>query len=321
MNSIGDPSIRQISSPITDKMLTPLGERCRVVQFNSALSEDEYKALADFMRDYPGVALRVYGNYDKKLNDLGFLKHFPFVKRFQVDILDIKSFGDLSYLPTNLRYLGLGLTRSKTHSLRLLERFPDLEELYIEGHRKDIEAVSCLTELRKLTLRSITLPGLSILKSLTQLWSLDIKLGGTKDLSLLPEIGQLKYIELWMIRGLTNVQAISDVTSLQFLFLQALRRVEKLPSFKRLHKLKRLHLETMKGLDDISPIAKAPALQELIVADTPQLLPEQFRCLVAHPTLEAATIGLGSIKRNEAVKQILGLPRASWGKDEEFDFQ
>jgi hypothetical protein len=150
---------------------------------------------------------------------------------------------------------------------------------------------------------------------------LDIKLGGTKDLSLLPEIGQLKYLELWMIRGLTDLQAISDVTSLQFLFLQALRRVEKLPSFKKLQKLRRLHLETMKGVDDISPIAQAPALQELVVADMPQLQPEQFRCLETHPTLKAVRIGLGSKKKNETVNRILGLPGAPWGKDEDFDFQ
>ena len=319
--NVDDQRIRQISSPITDKMLTPLSKHCRVVQFNSALRENEYKTLANFMRDYPDVTLRVYGNYDKSLNDLEFLKYFPFVKRFHVDIFDIANFDGLSHLPANLQYLGIGLTKSKAHSLRLLERFTVLEELFIEGHRKDIEAVSSLTELRKLTLRSITLPDLSILKPLTQLWSLDIKLGGTKDISLLPEIGHLKYLELWMIRGLTNIQAISDVTSLQFLFLQALRRVEKLPSFKKLHQLRRLHLETMKGLYDISPIAEAPALQELLVVDTPQLMPEEFRCLVSHPTLKAATFALGSMKKNEIVKQMLGLPRAPLGKDDDFDFQ
>jgi hypothetical protein len=321
MDVIHDPRIRHISSPITDDMLAPLGDRCQIVQFCRALFEDDYKVLAEFLSNYPSITLRVYGNYDKKLDDLGFLNHFQFVKKFQVDIYEVKSFGDLSYLPVDLRYLGLGMTRSKAFSLRLLERFPNLEELYIEGHRKDIDAVSDLTKLHKLTLRSITLPDLSVFTSLKELWSLDIKLGGTKDLSLLPEIGQLKYIELWMIRGLSNIQSISDVTSLQFLFLHALRRVENLPSFGELHKLRRLHIETLKGLVDISPIVEAPALKELLVLDTPQLKPEQFRCLVDHPTLETAAISLGSIKRNEAASQILDLPRTPYGKDDEFDFQ
>ena len=321
MGVIRDPRFRNISSPITNDMLAPLGERCQIIQFCRSLREDEYKKLAEFLRSYPSITLRVYGNYDKKLDDLGFLRHFHFVKKFQVDVYDVKSFDDLSNLPVDLQYLGLGMTKSKAYSLRLLERFPDLEELYIEGHRKDFDSVSGLTKLQKLTLRSITLPDLSVLTSLKELWSLDIKLGGTKDLSHLPEIGQLKYIELWMIRGLSNIQSISDVSSLQFLFLQALRRVEELPSFRMLHKLRRLHIETLKGLVDISPIVAAPALKELLVLGTPQLKPEEFRCLVGHPTLETATISLGSINRNEAANRIVGLPRTPYGKDDEFDFQ
>ena len=50
---------------------------------------------------------------------------------------------------------------------------------------------------------------------------------------LLPRVGELRYLELWMIRGLTDVTAVGRIPSLRALFLQALRQVEALPDFRR----------------------------------------------------------------------------------------
>ena len=49
--------------------------------------------------------------------------------------------------------------------------------------------------------------------------SLDLKLGGTADLGLLPRVGHLERLEIWRIRGLADVSAIGDVTTLRWLFL------------------------------------------------------------------------------------------------------
>jgi len=53
----------------------------------------------------------------------------------------------------------------------------------------------------------------------------------------------------------------------------------------------------------------APALEDLIVIDMPQLTPEAFRPFVGHPTLRQAAIGLGSIKKNRQARAALGLPQ------------
>jgi hypothetical protein len=213
------PFHREIESPITADQLRPLDPRCRTVQFNSLLTENDFRRLAKFMQQYPQVELRVYGNYDGRITDLAFLKHFPFIKRFTVEIWQLENFNGLAFLPTDLEGLGLGQTKSRRHSLRFLERFPALRTLYIEGHTKDFEAVRHLERLKDLTLRSITLPDLSDLTALHQLKSLDIKLGGTTDLRLLPKVGKLRYLELWMIRGLTDITPVAEVESLQYLFL------------------------------------------------------------------------------------------------------
>jgi hypothetical protein len=63
-----------------------------------------------------------------------------------------------------------------------LSCFHSLEEIHIEGQRKTIELVSQLESLKDVTLRSISAPDIIYLQPLRQMWSLDIKLGGIKDL-------------------------------------------------------------------------------------------------------------------------------------------
>jgi hypothetical protein len=301
------PFLRNVSSPLSPKMLSPLDSRCRVVQFNEPLAEGDYSRLALFLTGYPAVSLRVYGGTNP-MKDLEFLRFFPAVTRFQADLWNLGSLDGLRHLSPGLAYLGLGAARVKSLSLSLLSRFECLEELFLEGHTKDIAVIRSLANLAQLTLRSITLPGLSILKPLKNLWSLDIKLGGTKELSLLPEIGALKYLELWMIKGLTDLAPVSSMPHLQFLFLQALRNVTELPDMKHLVNLRRLQLETMKGITALGPLTSAPALEELLVLDCSHLAVEDFACLKGHPTLKRVSAGLGSAKKNEGVKALLKLP-------------
>lgn len=286
-------------------MFEPLNERCKWVQFSTAMSEQDYRAIARFLSEYPSVTLRVYGDYQRTIHDLEFLRHFRWLRRFQVDIWHLESIDGLAHLSSELTYLGVGATK-KTFSMAILGRFPILHELFLEGQSKDIAKMSQLSELEDLTLRSTTLPDLAILVPLRRLWSLDLKLGGTKNLELLPRVGQLKYLELWMIKGLDDISSISGIHTLQYLFVQALRRVTELPDFSRLVNLRRVHIETMKGLTDICKLAVAPGLEELEIYDMPQLNPENFRCLVGHPTLRAGCFALGSQRKNDELRQTFG---------------
>jgi internalin A len=303
------PFLREIRSPITQEQLAPLDDRCQVVQFVAPLTEEEHGSLAQFLRDYPTVPLRAYGHYSHPVPNLKFLQHYPFLTGFRVDVFHLESTEGMEYLPTSLESFGIGQTKRKTISLGFLRRFPRLEDLFLEGHTRDIEVVSTLLNLERLTLRSITLPDLKLLLPLRNLWSLDVKLGGTKDLRLLPEIGGLKYLELWMVKGLQDVNAIGEILTLQNLFLQALKNVTALPSFSKLRRLRRVTLDTMKGISDLSPVADAPALEELFVVAANQLQLDHFKPFVGHPSLKCATIGLGSIRKNEQVEKLLGVPK------------
>ena len=310
------PFIREIRSPVTSDQLAPLDERCQVVQFSSPLTETDHVKLAEFLRSYPQIPFRVYGHYSKPVPNLSFLKHYPFLSGFQVDVYLLESIEGVEFLPNSLTFFKFGQTRSKKLSLNFLRRFEQLRNLYLESQTKDIEAISNLSRLEQLTLRSITLPGLALLLPLKNLWSLDIKLGGSKDLRLLPQVGKLKYLELWMIKGLQDINVIGEVVTLQNLFLQALKNVTALPSFRNLRSLRRVTLDTMKGIKDLSPVADAPVLEELLVVAASQLKPEDFKPFVGHPTLKSATIGLCSIRKNERVQKLLGLPGCTGFKSE-----
>jgi hypothetical protein len=310
---------RFISSPLTDEMLAPSATGQGIVQFGyEPLEDDEYRRLAAWLEDYPEMTLRVYSS--PAIRDLEFLRFFPSLQHFAADTLwNLASLDGLRHLPETLRSLGLGATKRQL-DLRILERFPGLTELYLEKQHKGIEVLSQLTRLDELTLRSMTLPDLSLLLPLESLRSLDIKLGGTNDLTLLPRVGQLRYLELWRVRGLSDVSPVGSLPHLRHLFLQTLPQVIHLPDFSGARSLRRIELETMKGVRDLRPIAKAPALEELLLHDMPQLQPDDLRPFVGHPTLRALGVHLGSRRKNTEAAALLGLPEVeytwNWRDDE-----
>lgn len=299
--------MREVKSPLTEEMLKPFPPSAGTVYFNRPLTDSDFMRLADWMRSYPHLGIRI----GDAVADLEFLRFFPFIRHFgAARPRSLQSIDGLRHLSENLESLDLGHTKLNLN-LTILGRFAGLKELKLEGQTKGIGIVSSLTALEDLTLRSITLPDLELLLPLTGLLALDIKLGGTKDLSLLPSIGRLQYLELWMIKGLTDVSSIGRLPNLRYLFLQALRRVEVLPDLSLDVELRRVHLETMRGLRDLRPLTTAPALEQLLLVDISHLQPEDLRCLVGLPNLKGIGVGLGSKRKNDAAYAMLQLPDAT----------
>ena len=309
----GDPppefEHRQVRSPLTPDMLPPSRTGRGQVQFDRLLTDQDFRILAEWMRPYPEMSLRAYGSYDGSIRDLEFLRHFPFLRRFQVDAVyeHLTSLDGLRHLPDDAVDLGIGATKTRL-DLAVLGRFGALESLWLEAQTKHLEVISGLTTLDDLTLRSITLPDLSLLVPLRRLRSLDLKLGGTRDLRLAPRVGELRYLELWLIKGLDDVSVVGEIPTLRSLFLQALRNVVRLPDLDRATSLRRVHLETMRGLRDLGPLATAPALEQLVLIDMPQLQVDDLQPLRAASALREVTLALGSIRRNAAATAVLGLP-------------
>jgi hypothetical protein len=275
----------------------------------------------------PEIELRMYGFY-KSTCDLAFLSRLPNVRRFSADCLrqaqgiehlaslnnleslsigiySLESFDFLRSLPAqNLRELSLQLTKSKKPNLDGLARFKRLRRLYLESQQKNIEVVAHLGLLEDLTLRSITVASLEFLRGLEHLWSLDIKLGGTNDLSAINGMAGLKYLELWQVRGLNDVSVISTLRGLQFLFLQSLPNIHAVPDFSQLKALRRVYLENMKGLVDLAGVELAPALEEFIHVSAQGMEPTQYLKLLESRTLKRILVGFGNKKKNKILQDL-----------------
>ncbi len=292
--------------------LTELPPGIRLVQFRRRLTDERFRHLASLLEGRADTGLRVYSSPD--VTDLEFLRLFPDLRSFQVDGLwdRLTSLDGLGHLSPALESLGIGATR-RPMSLAILERFGALQALAIEGRHRDMEVIGSLRSLESLMLRSVTLPDLSLLTSLDRLRSLDIKLGGTSNLGLLPRVGRLEDLELWQIRGLSDLSAIGETVGLTRLFLQSLAQVRTLPDLSRLTELRTVTLHTMKGIRDLAPLAQAPGLESLSLIAMGNLRPEDLRPLVGHPTLRRGHWNIGSLRKTYEAHDIVPIAPEPYG--------
>ena len=298
----------------------------KVVQFFEPVSSELLASLnAELFSQRPDVELRAYG-FPGKICDLSFCSLLPNLRKFRADSLQeavgvetisaipqltllgigiesLESFDFLRDVSPAITELSLGETRSKKPDLTPVGRFKSLKRVSLTGQQKKVEALGECLELEVLMLRSVTLDSLEIIRALPRLWSLDLKLGGTSDLSALKGLENLKYLELWRIRGLENIEVISTLIGLESLFLQTLGRVSAIPPLERLTRLRKVHLEELSGLTDISSLAGAPALEELRhIASKSRV--EDYLPLLESRTLRTAHVGFGSVKKNQRFKEL-----------------
>jgi hypothetical protein len=273
---------------------------------------------AELFSRRPDIELRAYGFFNE-VCDLSFLERMSNVRQLSVNCLQTvtniealgsmpqldaltvgvyspNSFDFLKLLPAEqIHTLALEATESKKPEVSALSRFTNLKKLYLEGHQKGIEAIGKLPGIEDLTLRSFSKIDLTILRSLPRLASLDIKLGGTLDLSPISDMSQIKYLELWQIKGLSDIRVISTLTGVQYLFLQTLINVKSLPDLSALTALRRVYLDTMKGLEDISALATAPALEELYFFGIKYASADDHAWLMTLPALKAIGLYYASV--------------------------
>ena len=275
----------------------------------------------------PDITIRVYGHYSQNC-DLSFiselsnaehlsidcltdatniqeLKYLKNLKSLSVGIYNLDSFDFLNYIPQDLEKLFLGRTKSKKPNLDYLSRFTKLKILYLEGQQKNIDVIENLVSLEQITFRSITVKNLAFLRKLKNLWYLDIKLGGTKDFASLCGLRNIKYLELWQIRGLSDISFISELYGLQYLFLQSLPNVKCIPDLSQLKELRRIYFENLKGLENITGVVTAHALEEFIHVAAINMQPEQYADLFKKKSLIRVAIGFGSDKKNRTAIRMM----------------
>ncbi len=275
----------------------------------------------------PEVQLRVYGSYSSTC-DLSFVTRLQNVRRFSADCLtkaegvehlsalvqleelaigiySLENFDFLKTIPSGMKTLSLGPTKSKKPRLDPLVRFQSLRKLFIGGQQQGIEVIAGLNSLEDLTLGSISTPNVEYVSKLPRLWSLRITLGGIKGLSAIQGNEGLKFLELWRVKNLSDISVISSLSGLQFLSLRELRNVKSIPDLSKLTKLRRLWLENMKGLEDVSAIRLAPNLEQFSHIAAQNIPPEKYEDLLHKPSLQQLLVGFGSQKRNKEFEDLI----------------
>jgi hypothetical protein len=331
-----DPTRWQISSGVSRAELETIVEdkRVKTLQFCQPLSKAEIESLERIVFSRrPDITLRVFGFYGLTC-DLSFLEKIPSVQRLSADcllravgvdaltglsnlkelsigIFNLESFDFLYLLPTTITELALFATFSKKPSIEAIGHFKDLKYLYLEGQQKGIDAVNELPNLEKIVLRSISTRDVSYLRSLEKLWSVDVKLGGIKDFEALTDMS-LKYLELWQVRGLSDLSFVSEIPSLQNLFIQSLRHVTRLPKFKNSLNLRRLYLENLKNLKDVSSVEFAPSLREFVYVLAMNQKPEDLLPVLRNNSLRSVCCRFGSQRKNDEFDRLA----ESYGKQQ-----
>ncbi len=301
--------------------------RVEVLQCSEPASNATWTLVNDyFSAARPDVEVRVYGHYSTEC-DLTFARKLTNVRRFAADcltsatnveavaeipgleelslgIFELTDFSVLEHLSPRLTSLSLGATRSKKPTLESLNRFPSLRTVYLEGHSKGIEVLSELSELEDVTLRSITTPDLHYLARLPKLWSLDIKLGGIRGFAGIEGKATIKYLELWQVRGLSDIGVVGTLPGLQNLFLQSLRNVAGFPGLKDSNALRRVVVQNLKGLGDFAALEAAPALEEFILLEGMKQTPDQLLPVLSNPRVRRVSAYFGSERKNKEFERL-----------------
>lgn len=301
--------------------------RLRALQCSAPVRDAVWSLINEhFCTVRPDVELRVYGHYSSEC-DLSFIRLVPNVRHFAADclmratgvealaeirgleslslgIFDLTDFSVLEQLSPGLTSLSLGATRSKRPTLAPLSRFRSLRVLYLDGQSKDIDALSELPELEDVTLRSIATPDLQYLGDLPRLWSLHIKLGGIRGFAGIEGKQSIKYLELWQVRDLRNIDVAGILPGLQNLFLQSLPNVEAFPGLTDSTALRRIVVENLKGLRDFTALATAPALEEFALLDGCRQAPQQLLPVLNNPRVRRVSAFFGSDRKNSAFSNL-----------------
>jgi len=238
-----------------------------------------------------------------------------------VGIYNLDSFDFLDQINPNLKELYLHRTKSKKPKISSISRFTHLEYLYLEGQQKGIEEINKLKKIRKLILRSISTKNLDFLKGLDELWLVDIKLGGIQNFDALKTLPKLKYLELWQIRNLSDLSFISELKTLQNLFIQSLKQVTELPNFENNSKIRRIYLENLKGLTSLNSLKNVPNLKELVYVLAENQEPENLIPALENKSLESILCRFGSDKKNNRFDKLAIEYNKSEYKYSEFKYE
>ena len=108
----------------------------------------------------------------------------------------------------------------------------------------------------------------------------------------------IKYLELWQVRDLRDINVVGTLPGLQNLFLQSLPHVGSFPQLRESAALRRVVIENLKGLSDFTALAGAPALEEFLLLQGNRQTPRQLVPVLSNPNVRRVGAYFGSNRKN-----------------------
>jgi hypothetical protein len=296
-----------------------------VVQLPGPLPDGDHAVLGAWFADHPAAELRVYATAAGP--SLDFLRHYPSLRRFTIDTAyaPVEDASGLDHLPDDLDRLAIEVPLPRPSDYDRLARFGRLTTLRLGGTRRlpesirrltgltdlavigpvaSLAALSDLTGLRTLGLRSVTCP-IEPIHALPRLEDLTLTLGSVRDLTPLRDLPRLRRFAARLVRGLADVEPLAQLEHLEVLALDKLRQVTGLPDLSDARALREVELTHLRSLRDLTPLRHAPALRVLRLVEMEHLHPADVAVLAGHPTLRELHVGLGSDRKNLAARDAL----------------
>ena len=203
-----------------------------------------------------------------------------------------------------IKKLVVGENHKKNIDLSCLSKCEALEELYIVGHTKNIDRLSSLPKLKKLSLGSIgKKQSLQFVNKISSLESLMLLLGGRESFEEVVN-PNLKKIEIIRVRGLERLGDLSRFPELSYLQIEDQIKIREVNFERPLLKLQDFKVITCKSLNRLNGLSKLEGLGNLRIYGTAIEL-NDLLSIELPKTLKVFAFYTGAVKKDKEIRAIL----------------
>lgn len=271
------------------------------------------------------LQVRFYGHYGTRF-DAALLQHLPDVRNLAVDCLsEVEHEEEIGRLPkltqlsfgvfefdrpnfletlnlSQLERLTLSENRKRNIDLSPLAQCTAMQELFINGHARGVDAVARLQSLQKLWLSAYAKTNsLHFISTIPQLKQLTLVLGGRTDLDDLAS-DTLELLQILRVRGLASLSNLSRLPSLAALRVEDQLQIERIDLTEA--KLERLWVYNCKNLRELPGLEQQNRIREFFASKVAMDLNE-LRDWDWFPSTRSVQLFSGSRKWNEDTKDRL----------------
>ena len=299
----------EITEKIIQDVLTENTERVQVHLYKLNLTDNGWKKLNDkIFKIKPNIRLRLYSG--TKL-DLKFLKNLPDLENLSLELHTVQNGAEIGHLkklknfsfvsnqtdfsflnnlesPLETLFIATDESKHSKSDISVILKFKQLKSLRIWRYNKNLEQIiTGLPELEELVLRSVSgLKNINFIAEKQTLKKLQLNSCGIDNYEPIKKLKTLKALGLWKPTKLESLDFISELTDLQYLFLQTVNNPTNFPKIDNLNKLKRVVLYSVKSISDFSSLSKATQLKEFAFYDIQGQKPEDFLPIITNNSIK-----------------------------------